>query len=146
MEGYSKLDTEINKPPDWLISNIAESSSQASKFYSFYIGFITYSFLSVIGTMDRQLILNDKIFLPILQMNVSVDGFFIAAPIIALAIFLYFQLVLHKNKSLIENFGSNCFMSGVSLATVQAWMGHASIETTRKHYGHLTKSFRKGGN
>ncbi len=34
-------------------------------------------------------------------------------------------------------------LSGVSLATVQLWMGHSSIETTIKHYGHLVKSFRK---
>src|SRR5208337_429332 len=34
-------------------------------------------------------------------------------------------------------------MDGVMLETVQEWMGHSSIETTRKHYGHLTKSFRK---
>lgn len=42
-----------------------------------------------------------------------------------------------------RTFGSNCVMDGVSLATVQAWMGHASIETTIKHYGHLTQSYRK---
>ena len=39
--------------------------------------------------------------------------------------------------------GSNCVMAGVSLATVQKWMGHSSITTTIKHYGHLTESFRK---
>jgi hypothetical protein len=34
-------------------------------------------------------------------------------------------------------------MAGGSLAAVQAWMGHTSINTTIKHYGHLVKSFRK---
>ena len=34
-------------------------------------------------------------------------------------------------------------MAGVSLPTVQAWMGHESINTTIKHYGHLTQSFKK---
>lgn len=42
-----------------------------------------------------------------------------------------------------RTFGSNCVMDGVDLATVQAWMGHASIETTIKHYAHLVKSHRK---
>ena len=32
------------------------------------------------------------------------------------------------------------FTSG---GAMQAWMGHASINTTIKHYGHLVKSFRK---
>jgi len=50
------------------------------------------------------------------------------------------NVVIHDLR---RTFGSNCVMSGVSLVTVQAWMGHASIETTIKHYGHLVKSFRK---
>ncbi len=49
-------------------------------------------------------------------------------------------MVIHDLR---RTFGSNCVMAGVSLATVQAWMGHASINTTIKHYGHLVKSFRK---
>jgi len=50
------------------------------------------------------------------------------------------DVVIHDLR---RTFGSNCIMDGVRLETVQEWMGHASIETTRKHYGHLTKSFRK---
>jgi len=50
------------------------------------------------------------------------------------------DVVIHDLR---RTFGSNCVMAGVSLATVQAWMGHASINTTIKHYGHLVKSFRK---
>ena len=50
------------------------------------------------------------------------------------------DVVIHDLR---RTFGSNCIMAGVSLATVQAWMGHASINTTIKHYGHLVKSFRK---
>jgi integrase len=50
------------------------------------------------------------------------------------------DIVIHDLR---RTFGSNCVMAGVTLATVQAWMGHASINTTIKHYGHLAKSFRK---
>ena len=50
------------------------------------------------------------------------------------------DVVIHDLR---RTFGSNCVMAGVSLATVQKWMGHASITTTIKHYGHLTESFRK---
>jgi len=50
------------------------------------------------------------------------------------------DVVIHDLR---RTYGSNCVMAGVSLATVQKWMGHASINTTIKHYGHLTQSFRK---
>ncbi len=50
------------------------------------------------------------------------------------------DVVIHDLR---RTFGSNCVMAGVSLATVQKWMGHASINTTIKHYGHLAQSFRK---
>jgi len=49
----------------------------------------------------------------------------------------------YLNGNLRKTFGSNCVMSGASLATVQAWLGHSSIETTIKHYSHLVNSFRK---
>ena len=34
-------------------------------------------------------------------------------------------------------------MDGVSLPTVQAWMGHRDISTTIKHYSHLVSAFKK---
>ncbi len=42
-----------------------------------------------------------------------------------------------------RTFGSNCIMDGVSLPTVQAWMGHRDISTTIKHYSHLVSAFKK---
>jgi integrase len=42
-----------------------------------------------------------------------------------------------------RTFGSNCVMDGVSLPTVQAWMGHRDISTTIKHYSHLVSAFKK---
>jgi integrase len=50
------------------------------------------------------------------------------------------DVVIHDLR---RTYGSNCVMAGVSLATVQKWMGHSSINTTIKHYGHLAQSFRK---
>ncbi len=50
------------------------------------------------------------------------------------------DVVIHDLR---RTFGSNCIMDGVRIETVQEWMGHSSIETTKKHYGHLTKSFKK---
>jgi integrase len=50
------------------------------------------------------------------------------------------DVVIHDLR---HTFGANCVMAYVSLPTVQKWMGHASIETTIRHYGHLVKSFLK---
>lgn len=37
-----------------------------------------------------------------------------------------------------HTFGSHLVMSGVPLKTIAKWMGHASTETTEKHYTHLS--------
>ena len=50
------------------------------------------------------------------------------------------DLCIHDMR---RTFGSNCVMDGVSLPTVQAWMGHRDISTTIKHYGHLVSAFKK---
>jgi len=50
------------------------------------------------------------------------------------------DLCIHDMR---RTFGSNCVMDGVSLPTVQAWMGHRDISTTIKHYGHLVTAFKK---
>ena len=50
------------------------------------------------------------------------------------------DVVIHDLR---RTFRSNCVMNRSSLPSVQAWRGHSSIETTIKHYGHLTQSYRK---
>jgi integrase len=50
------------------------------------------------------------------------------------------DVVIHDLR---KTCGANWIMAGISLATVQVWMGHESINTTINHYGHLVKSFRK---
>lgn len=95
-------------PPDWLISNIAEVSKSASKVYFVYILFLAYSALTVIGTTDRQLILkNEAVHLPIININVSLDGFFMLAPLIAMLVFVYLQLYLGRLKGLIADIRTN---------------------------------------
>lgn len=37
-----------------------------------------------------------------------------------------------------HSYGSHLAMAGVPLATISKWMGHASVETTEKHYLHLS--------
>jgi len=104
-----------NVPPlredySWLIENIAEASKNARKIYFFYIGFLAYCALTVVGTSDRQIIFNDTARLPIVNLEVSLNGFFIIAPLLAISIFVYFQLYLYRlkglNTDLYENYGT----------------------------------------
>ena len=95
------------KPPDWLIENIAEASKNARKIYFLYIGFLAYCALTVFSTSDRQIILNETARLPIVNLDVSLNGFFILAPVIAILVFLYFQLYLQRIKGLVTDLRSN---------------------------------------
>lgn len=93
--------------PSWLIDNIAEASKNARSIYFVYIGFITYCALTVVGTTDRQLVLNETARLPIINMDVSINGFFILAPLLAIGIFIYFQLYLQRLNGLIRDLRTN---------------------------------------
>jgi hypothetical protein len=95
------------KVPNWLIENIAEASKNARKIYFVYIGFLVYCAASIIGTSDRQIILNEAVRLPIIRMEVPLNAFFLSAPLIAIFLFVYFQLYLHKIKGLIGDLRAN---------------------------------------
>jgi len=84
------------KVPNSLIDNIAEASKNARKIYLLFIGVLAYSALTVVSTSDRRIILNEPARLPVINLDVSLDGFFILAPILSIFIFFYFQLYLHK--------------------------------------------------
>jgi uncharacterized protein YjbI with pentapeptide repeats len=100
---------EEQKPdaPAWLIENIAETSRNARKIYFLYIGFLVYGSLTVMSTSDRQIILNDTAKLPIVNLDVSLSGFFVLAPIISILVFIYFQLYLHRLKGLMGDLLTN---------------------------------------
>lgn len=91
----------------WLFENIAEASKNARKIYLLYVGFLIYCILSVISTTDKQIILNDKVSLPILNIDVPLNGFFLLAPVIAIFVFIYFQFYLIIRKDLICIFEKN---------------------------------------
>jgi uncharacterized protein YjbI with pentapeptide repeats len=87
--------------PHWLVENIAEASKNARRIYFLYLGFIGYCALTVVSTSDRQIVLNETVSLPILKIDVSLNGFFILAPLIAIFVFSYLQLYLNIRKDLI---------------------------------------------
>jgi uncharacterized protein YjbI with pentapeptide repeats len=105
----SKPSKSKKKPeaPSWLLENIAEASRNARTIYFLFIGFLVYCGLTVVGITDRQIILNDAVSLPIIKMDVPLNGFFILAPVIVIFLFLYFQLYLIIRKKLITNLKTN---------------------------------------
>jgi hypothetical protein len=88
--------------PEWLISNIAEASKNAQQVFFALVSLLVYSAVSIIGTSDRQVILNSTIQLPILNTSVSLNAFFILAPLFSLLVFVYLQLYLQRLKGLIR--------------------------------------------
>jgi uncharacterized protein YjbI with pentapeptide repeats len=97
------------EPPSWLIKNISEASVNARKIYFIYLSIIAYFTLTIISTTDRQIILNEKTHLPLLNVDVSFFGFLIIAPIILIFIFFYLQFYLNKKNELLfelrDNYG-----------------------------------------
>ncbi len=91
------------KAPSRLFNNITEASKNARKIYFLYVGFLIYCALTVVSISDRQIILNETVSLPIINMDVSLDGFFILCPVIAIFIFIYLQLYLNIRKDLINS-------------------------------------------
>lgn len=98
----AKIDkSEKNLKVSRLSQNVTEASKNARKIYFLYIGFLIYCALTVVGTTDRQIILNDAVHLPIIGMDVYLDGFFILSPVIAIFVFIYLQLYLTFRRDLI---------------------------------------------
>jgi len=108
-EGMTGFGNGKQKPqaPNWLINNIAEASRNARKIYFLYIGSLVYCALTIVSTSDRQIILNEKARLPIVNLDVSLNGFFILSPIILLIVFAYLQLYLQRLKGLTSDLREN---------------------------------------
>lgn len=90
------------KAPEWLFANIAEASKNARKIYFLYIGFLFYCAFTVFGTPDRYIILNEKIKMPILNIDIPLIGFMLMAPLAAIFLFVYLQMYLGRLKWLID--------------------------------------------
>jgi len=94
--------SEEEKPPapDWLIDNIAELSRNARSIYLIYLGFLAYCAITIVGTTDRQILLDESVRLPLVGVDVSFTGFFVIAPLVAIGTFVYLQLYLQRLKRL----------------------------------------------
>lgn len=101
-------ETRLEKPPspDWLLSNIAESSKTAQQVFFVLASLLAYSALTIVGTADRQIILNSTVQLPVLNVAVSMTGFFLVAPALSLVLFVYMQFFLQRVNGLLIQMAS----------------------------------------
>ncbi|MCP4986661.1 MAG: hypothetical protein GY928_11590 [Colwellia sp.] len=127
--------------PDWLIDNIAEASKNARQIFFLYIGFLAYCTLTVVGTSDRQIILNGITNLPIINVDVSLDGFFILSPLVAILGFIYLQLYLHRLESLIKDLRTNYTSPGKKC--LYPWILNIAEEPEDGVIGILQRGFSK---
>lgn len=88
--------SEKEQAPDWLLDNIAELSKNTRSIYLLYLGFLTYCAVTVVGTSDRQMLLDESVRLPLVGVDVSLTGFFVMAPVVAICTFVYLQLYLQE--------------------------------------------------
>jgi hypothetical protein len=102
MEDLPKIPATREAPKE-LLENIAEASKNARSVYLLYLGYLAYCALTVFSTTDRQLVLKgESAHLPIIGVNVPLVGFFIVAPLLAIGVFIYYQLHLGKLKRLMR--------------------------------------------
>jgi uncharacterized protein YjbI with pentapeptide repeats len=81
--------------------NLDEASKNARGVFYLYLGFSLYCFLTASTTSDRQLLIpGEKIHLPIVDVQLPLRDFFLAAPLLLLAVFIYLQLYLHVIKKI----------------------------------------------
>ena len=132
---------EPPKPPDWLIENIAETSKHAQKIYFLFIGIISYLALTVVTTTDRQIVLNEKALLPIVDLEVSLNGFFVVTPLLAIIVFTYFQLHLQRLRSYKNELTKN--YRHVSKRSLYPWMINIVDEPESGFIGTIQKLFVK---
>ena len=123
--------------PPWLLENIAEASKKASRIYTIFIGLLAYCALTVVSTTDKQLILNEPARLPVVNIEVNLVGFFILSPILALVVFVYLQLYLHRIKSLVNKLGTQ--YAKMEQGSLYPWMLNIAEDPEPGGIGKLQK-------
>lgn len=106
MTAVAETRVEKPAPPDWLLSNIAESSKTAQQVFFVLASLLAYSALTIVGTADRQIILNSTVQLPVLNVAVSMTGFYLVAPALSLVLFVYMQFYLQRVNGLLVQMAS----------------------------------------
>lgn len=88
------------EPLDWLFQNIAEVSKHSRRIHALYFGFVFFCALTLFGTSDRQIILDNQLSLPLFGSNISFSGFCFAIMVIGICIFAYLQIYIQRLMNL----------------------------------------------
>jgi hypothetical protein len=91
----AKLPTDIAKFDG--LAHVAETSKNAATIFFGLLGACLYSWLTIATTTDLALIVNSANSpLPIINTPIPIAGFYYVAPLIVLAVYLYFHLYLER--------------------------------------------------
>ena len=83
---------ELDGLSDWIYDKITETSKMAQKVYAIYLSGVAYGLLTIFTITDLQLVVNERIRLPIINMDLPVTVFFVLTPIMLLVSYFYFQI------------------------------------------------------
>lgn len=83
-----------------LTNYLAAVSKSTRRLFMAYTVFLAYCLLSVISVSDRQMALGSPLSLPLLNVEVSLTGFFVAAPVLVIMLFIYLQLNILRGERL----------------------------------------------
>src|SRR5215813_13000286 len=97
------IDTSENEPrrskpqaSPFLLSSLLETSKSASQAYLLYMTFLAYCSLTIFTTSDAQIMLNESMILPLINLPVSSRIFLGVAPIIAIGLFIHFEFYHYR--------------------------------------------------
>ena len=81
-------DTETPVNPYNLLEAVNRSSASATRSWLIYIGLIAYLFITVAGVSHKDLLLDNDVVLPILQVRIELTRFFLFAPFVLVLLHL----------------------------------------------------------
>jgi hypothetical protein len=82
-------------PPEWVFENIAELSKITRSLHVLYVTVVIYCGLTILGSSDRKIVLDETTRLPVIGSDMPYAGFMLIAPLAAIFLFVYFQLHLN---------------------------------------------------
>lgn len=104
--GESARPAKADAPAD-ILECISDLSQSASYAYVLYLSFLAYCTLIILATTDTHIIRNDTTVLPLIGTNVPFSIFFKAGPLIAIGLFIYFEMYHNRMTGMLNDAKSN---------------------------------------
>lgn len=101
MKSTERASTSEDTDLDDLLWVIAETARQVRGRFTIYVIVLGYGVFAVTTPSDRQIIFNEAVTLPFLEMEVSLWSFFIAVPLLSLVLFVHIQMYLQRLRRLV---------------------------------------------